>query len=227
MLTHTLILSGVVAFAAAAAAPAITPAPARRQLGDLVDDALDNVGEDLDNIGGEIGDIADGLGDDINSIADDIGSEVVDGATRLGGSVECLSSMSSLLADMPMPTGDLVSALISAGLAQDITDGCVAPTLPPSLSAEYAKYTSSASAWYEDKDADISAARSACPTIAEEFSLIQNNPCETGAAGQGGDGGDDDDEDEDDKGDEGAAPRVTGMLAAVAAIAVGAGAFLL
>ena len=230
MLTKTILVSSLAAVAFANAVPEVTQAPAvRRQFGDIGDDIDGVVSDARTNIddfvsrattnAGDLADKATEIGGDIASKASEFGGGVASKASDIGDDILGCTDAMKLMTEAPLPTGDLLKAIVSIGNDGDVSgDGCAMSTeIPESLSDDWEKYQSSAMSWYSDNEDKVSSAVESCsidPSI-----VAQITGCAAPSGSADAEGSDDDDDDS-------AASRVTGIAAAVAGAAFGAVAVL-
>lgn len=232
MLTKSILVSSLAAAAFANAVPEVTQAPAvRRQFGDIGDDIDDVISDARTNVDdfvsraktniGDLGDKATELGGDIASKASEFGGGVASGASDIVDNIAGCTDAAKLITEAPMPTGDLLKAILSIGNDGDVSgDGCAMTSeLPESLSDDWEDYQSSAMSWYSENEDKVSKAISSCSIDPSVIAQITGCAAPTGSAGaEGSDDSDDDDS---------AASRVGGIAAAIAGAAVGAVAVLL
>lgn len=89
--------------------------------------------------------------------------------------VECTAGLLGLAADMPTPTGDLMTWLAAqATQASTISDLCQdAPPVPTSLISQYSSYETALVGWYSSESESIQSLVSSC-SGQENFSQVES-----------------------------------------------------
>lgn len=239
MYAKALLISSFAASALAVAAPAITAAPARRDvgdtlgnLGDNIDDLIADATQAAGNAGDNIGDIVSKIGSGASDILGDLGTELGNIGTNLGEFATCASAGLAIITSLPKAPEGVLEAVASAAVTAKPTDNCYGTVIPSSLQSAYSSYETELASWYAQNSDRVSSLVSVCPTIAAEYSDAIDDavPCATAVAAVGGSGSDSGSGSGSNNGDAGGAAssiRVTGAVAAIAAGAIGAVAFLL